>query len=79
MFDSDSILEKNDSFGARIGFLNRSFAIRFSSDSILYPENRNFFLRTRLFTTVGTVSNRLLDQKHRFLQILTIISFQKTA
>ena len=41
MFDSDSILEKIVSFGLRIGFFNRIFAIRFSWESILYPKNQN--------------------------------------
>ena len=41
MFDSDSILEKIDSFGRRIGILNRFFAIRFSLEPILNGQNRN--------------------------------------
>ena len=41
MFDSDSILEKIDSFGRRIGILNRFFAIRFLLEPILNGQNRN--------------------------------------
>ena len=41
MFDSDSILEKIDSFGRRIGILNRFFGIRFLLESILNGDNRN--------------------------------------
>ena len=41
MFDSDSILEKIDSFGRRIGILNRFFGIRFLLKSILNGQNRN--------------------------------------
>ena len=37
MFDSDSILQKIDFFGRRIGIFNRFFAIRF----LLEPINRN--------------------------------------
>ena len=36
IFDSNSILEKIDSFGQRIDILNRFFAIRFSLEPILY-------------------------------------------
>ena len=35
------ILEKIDSFGRRIGILNRFFAIQFSLEPILYRQNRN--------------------------------------
>ena len=41
MFDSDSIFEKIDSFGARIGILYRFIAIRFSLEPILYRQNQN--------------------------------------
>ena len=40
MFESDSILEKIDSFVRRIGILNRFFAIRFFLEPILNGQNR---------------------------------------
>ena len=41
MFDFDSILEKIDSFGLRIGISYRFFAIRFLLEPILCRQNRN--------------------------------------
>ena len=59
MSDSDSILEKIDSFGRRIGILNRFFAIRFSLEPILHRQNRN--------------QNRQAIQRFEILKLMTFV------
>ena len=62
MFDSDSILEKIDSFDRRIGILNRSFAIPFLLEPILNGQNRK--------------RNRPAIKRFRILKLLTFFFFR---